>query len=44
MKFYSFDLGLNPMNLVLELNLDSVKVYVYTENEIPSLRNSVIIQ
>ena len=33
MKFYSFGLDLNPMTLVLKIELDIVKIYVCTENE-----------
>ena len=34
---YSFDLDLNPMTLVLKVDLDIIKMYVCTENEVPSL-------
>ena len=40
MKFYLFDCDLNPMTLVLTLDLDITKMYVCTENEVPSSRGS----
>ena len=30
MTFYSFDLDLHPVTLVLKLDLDIIKMYVYT--------------
>ena len=36
MKFYSFDLPFNLMTFVLKLDLDIVKMYVCTENVVPS--------
>ena len=36
MMFYSFDLDLKPMTLVLTLDLDMVKMYLHTKNEVPS--------
>ena len=41
--FYSFDLDLNPMTLILKLDLDMVKTYLYTENEVPSYSGSKVI-
>ena len=43
MKFYSFALDLDPMTLVLKLDLDIVKMYVYSENEVPSFGSSNIV-
>ena len=40
MKFYSFDLDLNPMTLVLKLDLDIVQIYMCTDNECPSFSSS----
>ena len=31
MRFYSFDLDFNPMSFVFKLDLDIVKMYVYTD-------------
>ena len=36
--FYSFDL--DPMTLVLKLDLDIVKMYLHTKNEVPSYSGS----
>ena len=36
MTFHSFDLDLDPMTLVLKLDLDMVKMYLHTQNEVPS--------
>ena len=38
MRLHSFGLDLDPMNLVLKLDLDIVKMYVYTENEVQWLK------
>ena len=41
MMFYSFDL--DPMTLVLKLDLDMVKMYLHTKNEVPSYSGSKVI-
>ena len=38
MEFYPFDLYLDPVNLVLKIDLDIVKMYVYTENDVCRLQ------
>ena len=38
MRLHSLGLDLDPMNLVLKLDLDIVKMYVYTENEVQWLK------
>ena len=43
MMFYSFDLELDPMTLVLKLDLDMVKMYLHTKNEVPSYSGSKVI-
>ena len=43
MTFYSFDLDLDLITLVLKPDLDIVKMYVCTENEVPSLSSSKVI-
>ena len=43
MKFYSFDLDINPMTLVLKLNLYVKKMYVCTKNEGPTFSSSKVI-
>ena len=43
MMFYSFDLDLDPMTLVLKLDLDMVKMYLHTKNEVPSFSGSKVI-
>ena len=40
MMFYSFDL--DPMTLVLKLDLDMVKMYLHTKNEVPSYSGSKV--
>ena len=35
MKFYSFNLDLDTMNLVFKLDLDIIKMYMCTKNEVP---------
>ena len=40
MKFYSFDLDLDLMTLVRKLDLDILKMYPCTENEVPSFGRS----
>ena len=39
--FYSFDL--DPLTLVLKLDLDMVKMYLHTKNEVPSYSGSKVI-
>ena len=41
MMFYSFDL--DPMTLILKLDLDMVKMYLHTKNEVPSYISSKVI-
>ena len=36
MKFYYFDIAFDLVTLVLKLDLDIVKMYVCTENVVPS--------
>ena len=43
MMFYSFDLNLDPMTLVLEPDLDMVKMYLNTKNKVPSYSGSKVI-
>ena len=43
MMFYSFDLDLDPMTLVLKLDLDIVKIYLHTKNEVLSYNGSKVI-
>ena len=43
MTFYSFDLDLAPMTLILKLDLDIVKMYLHTKNEVPSYCSSKVI-
>ena len=33
---------LDPMTLILKLDLDMIKVYLYTENELPSICGSKV--
>ena len=39
----TFDLDLDPMTLILKLDLNMVKMYLYTENEVPSCSSSKVI-
>ena len=39
-KIYSLDLDLDPMTLVLKLDLDIIKMYVCAKNEVPSFSSS----
>ena len=39
----TFDLDLDPMTLILKLDLDMVKMYLYAENEVPSYSSSKVI-
>ena len=41
--FYQFDLDVDPMTLILKLDLDIVKRYVCTENEAPTFNGSKVI-
>ena len=34
MKFYSFNLDRDPMNLILKLDPDTVKMYLHSENKV----------
>ena len=43
MKFYSFDLELDPMTLILQLNLDIVKMYLCIQNKVPSFSSSKVV-
>ena len=43
MNFQSFDLDLDPMTLVLKLDLDIMKMYVCTKNEVPTFSGSKVI-
>ena len=43
MMFYPFDLDRDPMTLVLKLDLDMVKMYLRTKNEVPSCSSSKVI-
>ena len=42
-QFYKTDLDLDPMTLVLKLDLDMVKMYHHTKNEVSMLRHSKVI-
>ena len=42
-KFYWFNLDLDVMTLVLKLDLDIVKMYVYAKNEAPTFNGSEVI-
>ena len=43
MSFYAFDFDLDPVTLVLKLDLDMAKMHLYTENEILSSCRSKVI-
>ena len=43
MMFYSIDLDLDPMTLVFKLDLDMVKMYLHTKNEVSSYSGSKVI-
>ena len=43
MKFYFSDLHLEQITFVLEFHLDIVKIYKYTENEVPTFSSSKVI-
>ena len=40
--FRSYDLDLEPMTLIFDLDLDVLNMYRYTENEVSSLRLSIV--
>ena len=42
MMFYSFDLDLDAMTLVLKFDLDMVKMYLHTKNEVSSYSSSKV--
>ena len=39
----TFDLDLNPMTLIVKLELDMVNMYLYTKDEVPSYSSSKVI-
>ena len=39
----TFELDPDPMTFILKLDLDMVKMYLYTDNEVPSYCNSKVI-
>ena len=41
--FFSYDLNLDPMTLILKLDLDMVKIYMHTKNEVSMWRSSKVI-
>ena len=41
--FFSYDLDLDPMTLILKLDLDMVKMYLHTKNEVPMSSGSKVI-
>ena len=43
MTFYSFDLELEPMTLILIHDLDMVRIYLHTKNEVPSYSGSEVV-
>ena len=45
MMFYSFDpdCDLDPMTLILKLDLDMVKNYLHIKNKVPSYSSSKVI-
>ena len=43
LSFFSYDLDLDPMTLILKLDLDMVKMYLHTKNEVSMLRGSKVI-
>ena len=43
MKVKSFDLDLDPMTLVVNLDLDIIKMYMCTKNEVPTFSGSKVI-
>ena len=43
MTFYSFDLDLDPMTSVLDIDLDIIKMYVCTKDEVLGFSSSKVI-
>ena len=43
MNFWSFDLDLDPMTLVLKIDLDITKMYVYIKNQVLTFSSSKVI-
>ena len=43
MKLYLFDLDLDFLTLIPKLDLDMVKMYLYTENKVPSFGSKGIV-
>ena len=41
--FFAHDLDLDPMTLILKLDLDMVKMYLHTKNEVPMWSGSKVI-
>ena len=39
----TYDLVLDPMTLILNPDLDTFKIYLYTKNDLPSFRLSKVI-
>ena len=44
MTFYQLDLDIDAMTLILKLDLDMVRRYLHTKNEVPSYSSSKITQ
>ena len=42
MDFYSFDLNLDPVTVIIKLYLDMVKMYLFPQNEVPNLSGSKV--
>ena len=42
MMFHTFDLDLDPITLIFKLDLDMVKMYLHTKNEVPSYSSSKV--
>ena len=43
LSFFSYDLDLDPMTLLLKLDLDKVKKYLHTKNKVSMSRGSKVI-
>ena len=43
MTFYSFDLDFDPMTSVLDIDLDIIKMYVCTKDEVLGISSSKVI-
>ena len=41
--FFSYDLNIDPVTLILKLDLDMVKMYLHTENEVSMGSGSKVI-